>query len=547
MSPLHFTLSLAAVLGVCPSLAWAAPSDLEGDVVLRVGDNVPGLGDVTVIREVAIDDLGNWYVDVNTDFPNNDQDDAVVRSGALLYQEGHSLNLPVGTVVDAFDDLDGSIVDNDLPGWVLFMDGGGLGNPENQGVFVGDELILQGGDQTNVPGMPAGTIWSSLLDVKANEADQLLVMSTVMDPNQGFIRALVKLQLDGLGGILSRELISYPGMVPAGQADQVEELEFGVHEFALSDGGHVIHSARLSGSPSLDVAILVDGGIVAREGGVSPVAGRPWQVLNNAEVDVNTHGDWALTGILTGVNDDDTLIERSGEVLVREADVLPGISPFAVTALSITATPGPIHIGDNGNVLWMGTWSDPDTTKNRGLFLNDRLLVQQNVTSINGELLTLLEGTEGSYGLSDDGETVVLRARLAGNVPAVVVIDVGPWTSLGQGLAGSGGLMPSLVGSGPMTGNSQLGLCLTNGLPSAASWLVAGFSNLSQPLKGGILVPNADLVVPLALDPQGELELSLALPPIVPQGLPIYAQFFVQDPAGPVGFSVSNAVLGIAP
>jgi hypothetical protein len=523
------------------------PSALDADIVLRLGDDVPGIGEVTVIREVAVDDLGNWYVDVNTDFPNNDQDDAVVRSGALLYQEGHGLALPVGTVIDAFDDLDGSVTDDGMPGWVLFTDGGGLGSPANQGVFVGDELVLQGGDETLVPGMPAGTTWAAMLDVKANESDQLLVMSSVTDPDQGFIRALVKLQLDGLGGITSRELISYPGMVPPGQVDEIEELEWAVHEFALSDGGHVIHSVDLSGSPSFDRAVLVDGVIVAREGGDSPVPGRTWQDLHNAEVDVNEHGDWVLTGILTGINDDDTLIERSGEVLLREGDVLPGISPFHVTSIGLTATPGPVHLGANGNVLWMGSFSDPDTTKNRGLFLNDRLLVQQNVTTINGELITALQGSVGSYGLSDDGQTVVLRALLAGNQSAVVVIDVGPWTSLGQGLAGTGGVVPCLVGSGPMTGDSQLEFSMSDGLPLASTWLLAGFSELSQPFKGGVLVPTPELVLPLALDAQGAFDLAVLMPPVVPQGLPIYAQAWTQDVAGPAGVSASNAVLGIAP
>jgi hypothetical protein len=547
MSPFSASLTLAGLMAAAPVFALGDPAALDADIVLRLGDGVPGVGDVTVIREVAVDDLGNWYVDVNTDFPNNDQDDAVVRSGALLYQEGHGLAQPANTVIDAFDDLDGSVTDGGMPGWVLFLDGGGLGSPANQGVFVGDELVLQGGDETLVPGMPAGTTWAAFLDVKANESDQLLVMSSVTDPNQGFIRALVKLQLDGLGGITSRELISYPGMVPAGQADEIEELEWAVHEFALSDGGHTIHSVDLTGSPSFDRAVLVDGAIVAREGGDSPVPGRPWQVLTNAEVDVNVHGDYVLTGILTGVNDDDTLIERSGEVLVREGDVLPGISPFHVTAIGVTNTPGPIHLGDNGNVLWMGTWSDPDTTKNRGLFLNDRLLVQQNVTTVDGELITTLQGTEGSYGLSDDGQTVVLRALLAGNQAAVVVIDVGPWTSLGQGLAGTGGLMPCLVGSGPLTDGSQLGFTLGNGLAFGPAWLLIGFTELSQPFKGGVLVPTPEFSVPLALDASGGLELDLLVPQGVPQGVTLFGQSWALDGAGPFGASASNAVLGVTP
>jgi len=547
MSRFSIPLAVASLLSVSPAFAFGDPAAIDGDIVLALGDDVAGVGAVTVIREVAIDDLGAWYVDVNTDHFNNDLDDAIVKNGAALFQEGDDLALPANTVIGTFDDLDGSVVDGGMPGWVMFTDGGGLGSPANQSVMIGNELLLQGGDDTLVPGMPAGTIWSSLLDVKANEADQLLLMSSVTDPDQGFIRALVKLQHDGMGAITDRQLVAYPGMVPSAQADEIIELEWGIHEFGLSDGGHAIYSARLSGSPTFDRAVLVDGEIVAREGMDSPVPGRPWQVLTNAEVDVNASGDYVLTGILLGDNADDVLIERSGEVLVREGDVLPGISPFHVTGLGLSAQPGPIHLGDNGNVLWFGTWSDPDTTKNKGLFLNDRLLVQQNVTVVDGQLLTVLEGTEGSYALSDDGETVVLRARVAGNEPVVVVIEAGPWTSLGQGLAGTGGVMPCLEASGPLTANSDLTLSLTNGLANAPAWFIAGFSELSQPLKGGVLVPTPDLVIALGLDGLGALELIVPMPPVVPQGLPVYAQAWVQDAQAPVGLSASNAVLGIAP
>jgi len=125
--------------------------------------------------------------------------------------------------------------------------------------------------------------------------------------------------------------------------------------------------------------------------------------------------------------------------------------------------------------------------------------------------------------------------------------DAGVWTDLGNGLAGSTGV-PDLEGSGPLTEGTFNPLVLSNTVPLRSTFLVAGFSAINAPLKGGILVPAPDLLVAgIPTDATGGWTLASAWPPGVPSGFLIYWQVWIPDAAGPVGFAASNGVSSQAP
>jgi len=535
-----------ALLAFAPAARASDPTALDAHIVLRQGDAIAGVGALTGVSGIALDSVGNWYAEVDTDWGNTSEDGAIVRNGLLYIREGSSAGTPPGAVIDSFDDLDGSATDLGNLGMILELAGGGITGADDLAVYFGPNQLFRTGDPLVLPGVPAGTTWASLFDAKANESRQLLVMGSVNDPVSGFRRALVKLQVFPGGGF-SQELVGYHGLPQPGAPENVDDFEQDIHEWALSDAGHAIYTARLESGPNTDRTVFLDGQVVAREGSPSPVPGRPWQVLQNTQLDVNRHGDYVLTGIVQGVNDDDALIELSGKVHIREGDVLPAISPFQVAFLGPPQIVSPIHLGDNGNVLWVGTWSDPAKPGVHGLFLNDRLLVEEGSTVIDGELIESFEPSTGGHALSDDGQTVLLRCRVNGGEQCIVRIQIGPWVSRGHGLAGSGGLMPCLVGSGTLVAGQPFALQLTNGLPSAFATLVVGFGELGVFFKGGVLVPQLDLLFNLPLNASGERTLAGPLPAGAPSGLPLVCQFWVQDAGGPSGFAASNAVRGTVP
>lgn len=541
-------LTSLLLAGLLPALAPSDPNlQPAGQIVLQRDDTIGGVGDVTVIQEAGVDDAGNWYAVVDTDHGNTDEDGVFVRNGSPVLREGDAMNVPPGAVVDSFGRLDGSVTDTGTTGWILQLEGGGITGADQLALYAGGEQLFRTGEPLVAPGVPPGAFWTTFNDAKANEAGQLLLMGAVNDPVQGVVRALVLVTHLG-GGAWDLDLLAYAGQAQAGAPEAVTELENGQHEYALSDAGHAIYAARLDDGPLTDRAVFLDGALVAREGSASPVPGRPWQVLFNSQVDVNSHGDHVLTGILEGVNDDDALIERSGEVLVREGDVLASISPWQVTFLGPPQVTSAIEIGDNGNVLWVGQWSDPGKFGVKGLFLNDRLLVEEGATVIDGQVIASFEPGEGGHTLSDDGETVLLRARLANNDSVLVRLDIGPWVSLGGGLAGTGGVMPCLVGAGELGEGDQFSLGVANGPANAPAWLVTGLSQLNAPFKGGVLIPDVDLLLSLPLDGGGARELAVVVPVGgFPPALDLTFQWWVQDAGGPVGFSASNAVQATTP
>ncbi len=124
-----------------------------------------------------------------------------------------------------------------------------------------------------------------------------------------------------------------------------------------------------------------------------------------------------------------------------------------------------------------------------------------------------------------------------------------PWSDLGAALAGTSG-SPTLGGEGAMAAGSPLRLSLQNALASSTAWLVVGTQTLNAPFKGGVLVPDVNLAgfpIPLPVGASGRLVITGGWPAGVPSGFALYVQYWIQDPAGPVGFSASNAVSGTAP
>jgi hypothetical protein len=123
---------------------------------------------------------------------------------------------------------------------------------------------------------------------------------------------------------------------------------------------------------------------------------------------------------------------------------------------------------------------------------------------------------------------------------------VSPWVDLGNGLGGTHGV-PLLELSGPLTGGSVVDVSLTNALENRTAFFVLGFSLLNAPLKGGILVPALDVLVPVPTDGAGSVAFAFIWPAGVPAGTTSWYQSWISDAAGPVGFAASNGVSGTTP
>jgi YVTN family beta-propeller protein len=157
-------------------------------------------------------------------------------------------------------------------------------------------------------------------------------------------------------------------------------------------------------------------------------------------------------------------------------------------------------------------------------------------------------GSQTRLGIDRDLDGVYDRDELdACSDPANAASLPGNWTDLGSGLAGTHGV-PGLSGCGSLLAGDTVSLSLTGALENTSAHLLIGVAAVNLPFKGGTLVPAPDLTLLfLPTGGAGSLELSGPLAPGLPSGFALYLQYWINDPAGPVGFAASNALRGMTP
>lgn len=122
------------------------------------------------------------------------------------------------------------------------------------------------------------------------------------------------------------------------------------------------------------------------------------------------------------------------------------------------------------------------------------------------------------------------------------------WTDLGNGLAGTGGVVPVLEGTGDLNAGSSTTISLSDALPTAPTYFILGLTLLNAPFKGGVLVPNADVLAgPILADAAGDIDITFPWPAGSPSGTNAYWQTWVVDAEGPVGFAASNGLQSVTP
>lgn len=169
------------------------------------------------------------------------------------------------------------------------------------------------------------------------------------------------------------------------------------------------------------------------------------------------------------------------------------------------------------------------------------------------------DGSERFWGLHAPGtpfSTVVIRKTTQGDgigLDGFLHSDLGlpdhctaAWTDLGFAKPGSLG-PPQLSGSGSLASGSANVVTLSAALPLSSTYLVTGFAFLGAPLKGGVLVPTADLILALPTSVSGGMAAPFVMPPGVPPGFELFVQCWTLDPLPSFGLSASNGLRGVTP
>ncbi len=415
--------SVSAVLGLVAA-AGLASAQPTVTTVLRDFDFVGGFGSVTTMASMAINNNGDWLIEVDTDFPDTNLDGALIRNDlSSRLREGDALLSPVGASLGSFDAVTLNNVGNS--GWNFFLDG--LTTSTDSGIYYNDILLIQEGSNTTAPQFSAGTPFIGFFDSKINDSDNQLVMASLDDPaiSSTVDRGLIVLTYQPLTGTFTENAIAIEGQTIPGTTDPLADMSTGVHNTAWNNLGQAMFSIDTTGATTSDTAIVLwengNYSIIGQEGSASIVAGRNYLSMTSRSMDLNNGGDFVFRAALDGDSADNDMIVKNDEDFMREGRSFAAIAPYAITSFGT----GPVFIDDAGNVFWYGVWNDPNTDINKGFFRNEELLIQANVTSVDGNLVTLIRGIESGYEISDSGQYALLRAQFNGTEDVVLLLDFG--------------------------------------------------------------------------------------------------------------------------
>jgi hypothetical protein len=400
-------------------LCWPVyPSAADPFPILPVvveGDSVTGVGLVTTINNLAINNIGEWLVEADTDFANSDEDVVLLKNGAVFLREGFGgLDAPAGAIIDSFDSV--TLNNSSNGGFNFFLDPFPSG--EDSGVYLNTNLVIQEGDISTAPGFTPGTPFIGFFDVKINNNDREMIIASIDDPAiSSTVDRAVMIVDPGSG---AQSIVAKEGDVLPGQVEAVADFGTGPHESAFNDNDAILYFADLEGSTATDGAMYLNLTLLAQEGSPSPLAGRDYETLSSRGNDLNNADQYVFKANLTGDSGTDEVLVKDGAVFRQEGDPAPG--GFSLTGFGTGS--GPIKIDDDGNVLWFGDWDDPDTNTDTGLFLNDLLLVQEGVSTIDGLLVDSIASGSDAFDLSVNGQWILFEATLEGGINGAFVIHV---------------------------------------------------------------------------------------------------------------------------
>jgi len=372
--------------------------------ILESGTVIPGMGTVTVIGGISVNNQGHVIVRVQSDNPTPSlRDNLIDENGVVLASAGQMLALPPGASIQNFGGNTMTLNSVANPAFVLGL--AGVPGPEwDTGVYYGlpPIMVAQEGSLSTAPQLSAGTLMRSLLYPKINDLDQIFIQAVVDDPNiVGLNDTRALFILDPVAG--TQNVIAKTGDLLPGQTLPIASFGGGLHELAFNNAGQVMYQIQTSSSSS----IYVDYTKVSQSGG---------PFIGFGAVSLNNNGDNAFIYEYGGGNGG---IISDGKIVVEYAQSLPDVEPFQLQYIGT-----PMFLGDDGRLVWSNAFGAPAGPFAKGIFVDYSLLVSTGATSIHGSLVQDLTLQHNCFVLSASGQYLVFQATLEGGVSGAYLIDL---------------------------------------------------------------------------------------------------------------------------
>lgn len=415
--------TLAKTTGVLSAFALmaVAGSAIAGNqplytILVKEGDMVSGVATFFRVDNVAVNNDGQWLVEGDTTLPNADADQVLLNNSGLLLREGDALAAPPATTLDSFDTI--AINNNGDSGWNFFLDG--PPSSEDSGVYFNSELVIQESIVSTAPELSPNTPYIGFFETKVNDANQILVMASIDDPNiaSSVDRALVRVDYDPNAGTFTETVISKEGDDVFGAP--ITDFETGPNDFAFNNSASAIFVYDTTAPTSQDSGILlhIDGSnfLAAIEGQPAPFdPERLYGSFSSTTVDLNNNNDYVFKTNLAGPTADNTVIVRNAtgfDVVARKNDVVPvslgGVFQYENFGTSST----PVKIADTEEVLFYADWNDPDTSRDTALMIGLSPILLEGITLVEDFKVIAINNFQDGFDFSDNGRFIIAEVTL---------------------------------------------------------------------------------------------------------------------------------------
>jgi hypothetical protein len=482
MHPMPASLSrTAAVTAVMLAPAAAASAQLSIIPLPTTTNDVIDAADgqrVINVTDLAVAPDGTWYVNVRLTGPAN-QDLAILTGNlftdalpAVFQREGNTVNVNGPEANTRPVAIDGAGVFDDLnvnaSGTVGNQIDFGTPTRVGEGAYVNGTYIIGGGEI--YPASGATAPFDTIVDLDGlwlNNAGNLLIRGQTADPTDtsSFRREdayLATIQVDPAGGFTGATTVFFEDVtvIPGTNGGVVGSFPVTNTDIAFNTSGDVLSTVDIAGRPSTADGTLVrydgatgDYAILAQEGSPSGIDGRDFSLLNGRQVALNDAGDVAFAATLAGDFASNNVIVKNGNKVVQEGDTVTTLNGDQVFDSYGNA---PVLLTPAGDVIYYAQLKGVTDGTSQVLYFNDIPLLQSDVSTLDGVVLTLdpatgqqsfdgilvdaLQNDAESFYLSADGRYLAVEVDLrnpvgSGTFDSAVIIDLATIPEPASGLA----------------------------------------------------------------------------------------------------------------
>ncbi len=401
-----------SLLGIAGSALGLPPYTVK---TLTLQDaSVPGVGLVSRIDRVTVDNDGRWLVEVDTDNADTGRDGVLLGEEGIVLREGDAVDAPVDAVVHAMDTW--SPAGDAGRAGVIFLSGA-VGPKTDSGIYLGGTLVLREGSVSTAPEFGPATSYLGFFEVKLNDSRQILAIAIVDDlmiPS-GVDRAAVLLAIDADGFLVSETALVKEGDAPDG-LPPVSDIAAGPHSSAFNSAGDALLTLLLDGTLEPAGAVAMGDQVLARTGEASPVPGRNWGSMLGAAVALSDTGHTAIRARLDGDVHSAAVIVVDGQLIAQESGPVPGVPGKTLLTL---AESGPVGLDDQGHTVWWGAWDGPGAA----LFWDDEPLIQRGITELEGIPVGAIDAGENSFAFSSNGRFLIFKSRLENGYQGAFLVE----------------------------------------------------------------------------------------------------------------------------